>query len=272
MAQRTFGIAAIAILAAACQDPDAYYRNLPVMVGDGGLDRTPVTGAAGTGAAGTGAAGTGAAGTGVPGTGAAGTGAAGTSPFTGGAGTSGAAGTGVGSGAAGTGSVGGAGTGGGTCAGCRVSVVYTCLSDASDQATFVVEAQNKSGFAILLGDLTLRYWFTADAGKEPELNCDVAKLNCSKISTSQSQPPVKFQTISPPRPKADTYVEIKFPAGALDVNGTTGNVQLRLHNKDHSPMNQADDYSVDCGSKNTPHDSGKVTAYLKGVLVGGTEP
>jgi hypothetical protein len=265
--RQTFGIAALAaafaILPAACQDPDAYYRNVPVMVGDGGVDHAPAQGTAGTGAAGTGAAGSspfaGVAGT----SGAAGTSAAGTS---GGAGTTAAAGTGGGAGTSGA-----AGTGGGTCVGCRVSVVYTCLSDASDQASFVVEAQNKSGFAILLGDLTLRYWFTAD-GKEPELHCDVAKLNCSKISTSQSQPPVKFQSVVPPRPKADTYVEIKFPAGALDVNGTTGNVQLRLNNKDHSPMNQADDYSVDCGSKNTPHDAGKITAYLKGVLVGGTEP
>jgi hypothetical protein len=258
VAHLTFGIAALATLGSACLDPDAYYRNLPVTVGDGG---------AGTGAA----AGTsGAAGT----TGAAGTsGGAGTSspPLTGVAGTSGAAGT-TGSTSGGAGTTGSAGTGGGTCPGCRVSVVYTCLSDASDQASFVLEAQNKSAFAILLGDLTLRYWFTADPGKESELNCDVAKLNCSKISTSQSQPPAKFQTVSPPRPKADTYVEIRFPPGALDVNGTTGNVQLRLHNKDHSPMTQSDDYSVDCGSKNTPHDSGKVTAYLKGVLVGGTEP
>jgi hypothetical protein len=255
-----FGTAAIAVLAAACQDPDAYYRNLPVTTADAGADRVngPFTGAAGTkGAAGTtGAAGTsGAAGT----TGAAGTaGAAGT---TGTAGTSGAAGT-----------TGAAGTGGGTCPGCRVTVLYTCLNDASDAAGFVLEARNEGTTAFLLADLTLRYWFTADAGKELELNCDVARLGCNKISSSTSQPPVKFTPVTPERPKANTYFEVTFPPGALDVGGTTGNVQLRLHNKDYSPMSSADDYSADCASKNNAHDSGKVTAYLKGVLVGGTEP
>jgi hypothetical protein len=267
---RLFGFVAIVMVAAACEDPEAYYRNLPIMTGDAGA----MSGAAGrapTGAAGTGAAGTspiaGAAGTRGP------SGAAGT---TGAAGTSGAAGTGAaGSSAAGTGAAGtgAAGTGAAaTCAGCKVTVLYTCITDASDAAGFILEAQNKGSVAFLLGDLTLRYWFTADAGKEQELNCDVARLDCSKISSSSSQPPVKFTPVTPPRTKANTYVEIKFPPGALDVGGTTGNVQLRLHNKDYSPMNQSDDYSADCASKNNAHDSGKVTAYLKGVLVGGTEP
>jgi hypothetical protein len=268
VAHRLFGFVAIAMVAAACEDPEAYYRNLPVSVGAAGRG---ATGAAGTGAAGTGAAGTSAI-AGTAGTKGATnpTGVAGTS---GTSGTSGAAGTSsTGTGAAGTGAAGTSGASTGTCAGCKVTVLYTCITDASDAAGFIVEAQNKGTVAFLLGDLTLRYWFTADAGKEQELNCDVARLDCSKISSSSSQPPVKFTPVTPPRPKANTYVEIKFPTGALDVGGTTGNVQLRLHNKDYSPMNQSDDYSADCASKNNAHDSGKVTAYLKGVLVGGTEP
>ena len=47
MAHRLFGFAAIATLAAACGDPEAYYRNLPVTVGDAAPTRGPVSGAAG---------------------------------------------------------------------------------------------------------------------------------------------------------------------------------------------------------------------------------
>jgi hypothetical protein len=78
--------------------------------------------------------------------------------------------------------------------------------------------------------------------------------------------------VTPPRTKANEYIEIGFKQGAVDVGGTTGPVQLRLHNKDFTPMNQGDDYSADCGSIGQAHDSGKVTAYVKGVLVGGLEP
>jgi hypothetical protein len=266
--------------AGACQDPEMYYRNARATVGDAGADAGK-TGAAGSATPPTsGAAGTsniaGSSGN-VGSMGAAGTtatGAAGTTSAGGSSGTAGSSIGGAGAGAAGTtaSSTGSGGSSGGTCAGCKVSVLYTCLSDASDQASFVVEAQNKGTVAFLLGDLTLRYWYTVDAGKEQELNCDTARLNCSKISTSSSQPPVKFTPVTPPRTKANTYFELTFPAGAVDVGGTTGNIQLRLHNKDYTPMNQSDDYSVDCGQKSVAHDSGKITAYLKGVLVGGVEP
>lgn len=249
VAQRLLAFAATILAGAgACQDPEEYHRTVQITVGDAGADTGPKTGAAGTAI--------------PPATGAAGTtssGAAGTLGSTGAAGT-----TVSSSGAAGTGAV--------ACPGCKVSVMYTCLSDASDQASFVVEAMNKGPVAFLQGELTLRYWFTQDAGKEPELNCDTARLGCQKVPTSTSQPPVKFTPVTPVRAKANTYFEITFPPGAVDVGGSTGTIQLRLHNKDFTPMNQSDDYSVDCGSKNSPHDSGKITAYIKGTLVGGVEP
>jgi hypothetical protein len=289
---------------AGCGDPDQYLRHakddagtLPITTGDpntGGAGtgdvsttgRAGTTGAAGTfagsGAAGTtGAAGTiGAAGTtGAAGNGS-GTGAAGTIAGSGSAGTTGAAGANGAGGAGGAAGAAGAnagtaGSGGaGTCPGCKINVTYTCLTSASDSRSFVVEAKNAGAMLVLLKDLKLRYWYTVDAGKEQELDCDTAHLTCPYIITNQSPPPAQpvYAAVTPPRTKANEYVEIAITQGAIDVGGTTGSIQLRLHNKDYSPVNQANDYSADCGSIGQAHDSGKITAYVGGVLVGGTEP
>ena len=265
---------------AGCGDPDKYYRHLQGESGAGGIAilageaGTPgTTGAAGTDET-TGAAGdteSGAAGT-ISGAGAAGTNGSGNAGATGAAGatSTGAAGAGGTTGAAGAPSAGAGGTG--TCPGCKITVDYTCLSGASDQASFVVDATNAGSSLILLKDLTLRYWFTMDAGKEQELDCDTAQLTCAYLLTSASTPPVNFVAVTPPRTDANEYFEIAFKQGAIDVGGKTGTIQLRLHNKDFTPMNQADDYSADCGSTGQDHVTTKITAYLKGVLVGGVEP
>jgi endoglucanase len=271
-------------LGACQQDPDQYFRHAGDKAGSAGT-LAVMTGAAGA-SSGAGDA-TGDAGdpgnagsAGNPGN-AGTTGAAGAVAT---AGTSGAGTTGTGGspGAAGNGpagaSGGGAGHGGGgaagTCAGCKIEVTYTCLSGASDQASFVLDVTNQGSSLFLLKDLTLRYWYTVDAGKAQELDCDTARLTCAYIVTSMSPAPAapRFVAVTPPRPEANEYVEIAFVQGAIDVGGQTGAMQLRLHNKDYTPMDQSDDYSADCGSTGQAHDSSKVTAYLKGVLVGGTEP
>jgi hypothetical protein len=290
----TFVLMTVTLIGAgACQDPQEYFRHgeadaglIPVTTGaagggaagasSGGAGTTSATGAAGTlGGAGSigssGGAGTfgGAGSIGSSGAGTTGTGNAGT---VGSAGSSGAAGT-VGH-AGTTGTTGAAGTTAPPCPGCMVEVVYTCLTGASDSAGFVLEAKNTGTTLFLLKDLTLRYWFTVDPGKEQELDCDTARLTCAYIGTSMM--PIAGQSlfvpVTPPRTKANEYVQIAFTQGAIDVGGTTGAIQLRLHNKDFTPMDQTDDYSADCGSTGQAHDSSRVTAYIKGALVGGTEP
>jgi hypothetical protein len=274
---KLISIAAVAsaALLLGCGDPDQYLRHAH---SDGGPTLPATTGAAGaTGSAGnsgtagtagtSGSAGAGAAGSvGTAGTtGTAGTGAAGTAGSTGTAGTTGGAGT-----------TGAAGTGAATCPGCKVDVVYTCLGNGTDSRNFAVEAKNTGTSLVLFKELTLRYWYTADAAKEQWLDCDTAeKLTCNYIFKSTNQPPApqpKFVAVTPPRTKANEYVEIAITQGAMDVGGTTGRIQLRLHNKDFSQIDQSQDYSADCGAVGQAHSSGKVTAYIRGVLVAGTEP
>jgi len=258
---------ACAVAVAACQGPDPFFRYR----GDAGADLggagtyPPTAGTSGFAGAAAGFAGAGAAGA---------TGAAGAA-----IGAAGAIG-GAGAGAAGAGDAGATGAAGAAmpCTTCMVKVQYTCRADDSDgaQASFVLDVTNESSTTFPLTSLTLRYWYTVDVGKDQELDCDYAKLGCTNLVTSaDTSPAPKFVAVMPPRMYATEYAEIAFKAGALSLDPflDTGELQLRLHNKDFSPFKQADDdYSYNCSMKGNPIDWPKITAYLDGVLVWGTEP
>jgi hypothetical protein len=218
---------------AACQGADSYYRNRT----DGG-GAGPAQGSAGM------------------------------------AGAAGANGTAGAAGMAGAADATGAGGADGPCTGCMVKVQYTCRSNDTGQASFVLDVTNEGSLSFPLSELSLRYWYTIDPRKEQELDCDLASLGCTNIVTSADTPPPKFVAVMPPRPKANEYVEIAFKAGAfaLDPLLDTGEIQLRLHNKDFSPINQANDYSYDCSMKGNAIDSTTITAYVYGVLIWGSEP
>jgi hypothetical protein len=156
----------------------------------------------------------------------------------------------------------------------QVKVLYTCRSNDTGQASFVLDVTNEGSLSFALSDLSLRYWYTIDAGKQQELDCDVANLGCTNIVTSADTPGPKFVAVMPPKPKANEYVEIAFKVGAfaLDPLLETGQIQLRLHNKDFSPIVQTDDFSYDCSAMGAAAPSTKITAYIDGILVWGNEP
>lgn len=156
----------------------------------------------------------------------------------------------------------------------QVKVLYTCRSNDTGQASFVLDVTNEGPVSFALSALTLRYWYTADAGKQQELDCDVANLGCTNIVTSADTPGPKFVAVMPPKPKANEYVEIAFKPGAfaLDPLLETGQIQLRLHNEDFSPIVQTDDFSYDCSAMGAAVESTKITAYIDGILVWGNEP
>jgi Cellulose binding domain len=244
---------------------EPYHRQMFATASDGGQGGTasPSGVAGSTGIAGsTGFAGTtGAAGS--PGVGGQTGGSTGTAGTTGSAGHTGAAGTTATLPDGGAAGVSGA-AGAPACPGCKISVTYTCLSGAVDQAIFAIDVANQGATVVLLGDLTVRYWYTADAAKTQQLDCDDSKIGCTRLTS-------KFVAVTPPRTGANEYVEIVFPQGALSAMDTTGRIQLRLRNQDYTPINQTDDYSADCAN-NAAHANPKITAYLKGALVGGVEP
>ncbi len=137
-------------------------------------------------------------------------------------------------------------------------------SDPSDAAIKPhLMVVNTGSVPVDLQDVTLRYWFTRDTASTNLLGfCDYAVIGCGKVRQS-------FVPISS-RPGADTYLEVGFDPLALQVDDSTGTIQLRLHHGDYSPFDETDDYSW---ATNTAFAaSTTVTAYLHGQLVWGVEP
>jgi cellulose 1,4-beta-cellobiosidase len=133
-----------------------------------------------------------------------------------------------------------------------------------------LRVNNTSSGGLSLAQTVVRYWFTKDAPSGAVVNvyCDYAWLDC----TPTGNVTVKTVAVSPPRPNADTYVEVGFKsmAGTLAAGGTTYDIQLRIQKGDWSAFDETNDYSYTNGSAFV--DAPKVTVYYKDALVWGTEP
>jgi hypothetical protein len=113
-----------------------------------------------------------------------------------------------------------------------------------------------------LGTITIRYWFTKEAGASTFTSpCYYATVGCGNATTS-----VVAVT---PRTGADSYLLVSFASSTLAA-GDSSQVQLGLHKDDWSVFNEVDDYSYGTGTSYT--DSTKVTVYQGGTLIWGTEP
>jgi hypothetical protein len=125
---------------------------------------------------------------------------------------------------------------------------------------------------INLSTFTIRYWFTSDG-----IPFTMQTISCEQI---QPKPPLAeamvkttFHAVDPPRPNADSYIEIAFTpdAGGVGWMGMINQLDLRWTSmKNPGPM-QSNDYSFD-PSVTKYADYKKVTAYSNGTLVWGIEP
>ncbi|WP_051941238.1 glycoside hydrolase family 48 protein [Phaeacidiphilus oryzae] len=144
----------------------------------------------------------------------------------------------------------------------------------ADNDTNVTDNQIRPGLQVVntgsapldLTTVKLRYWFTANGGASTfSTYVDYAALGSSNVSS-------RVVAMASAKTGADHYLEVSFGSGAgsLAAGASTGQIQNRFNKTDWSAFNQADDYSF---ATNTSYaDSTKVTAYVNGTLVWGTEP
>jgi endoglucanase len=129
-----------------------------------------------------------------------------------------------------------------------------------------IQLVNTGSSAVSLSTITVRYWFTKDAGASTFSTwCDYALIGCGNITT-------RVVALSPARTGADSYLEIGYASGAgsLAAGASTGDGQFRFNKTDWSNFTEAGDYSYGTGTSLA--DSTKVTVYQNGTLIWGVEP
>ncbi|QFZ72190.1 glycosyl hydrolase family 5 [Streptomyces fagopyri] len=123
---------------------------------------------------------------------------------------------------------------------------------------------NGGSSTVDLSKVTIRYWFTGESSSAGyQTFCDWAQLGCSTVKTS-------VRAVSPSRTGADHYLEVGFTSGSLAAGADSGELQLRMAKSDWSNFDESDDYSR--GANSSYADAAKVTVYVAGTLVWGTEP
>ena len=150
----------------------------------------------------------------------------------------------------------------------RLGVYYYSDSVATGTSSIMmhVDVVNFTALSARLSQVTLRYWFTDEAAT----SANVLEQYYVPVATT-----MKFVAVNPPRPGANTMLEISYPA---DPDGGTSFVETRgfnfaFHKNNYSGnYDQTNDYSYDATLKTNLGLNPKITAYINGVLSWGCEP
>ncbi|WP_437635306.1 cellulose binding domain-containing protein [Sorangium sp. So ce854] len=140
-------------------------------------------------------------------------------------------------------------------------------ASSTQNLSFKVRVRNTGDEPIALGDVTIRYWFTADGASSAFVGeCDFTEVAGGRDGITRT-----FGTTS--GTEADRYLELGFSsaAGNLAPGATSGETQIRIHSADYEHMMQMNDHSFDATL--TAWTSWEnMTAYHDGVLAWGVEP
>jgi hypothetical protein len=133
------------------------------------------------------------------------------------------------------------------------------------QIEFGVSIVNTSDTPVALNTVTMRYWYTEDATGMQQPRCDSGIVGCSAVSLG-------VHAVTPPRLRADAYVELAFTGGAmLAPNAETGEIRITVLQTSSSMFTQSNDHSFrSTGAVYV--DAPNLTAYVGGRLAWGNEP
>ena len=135
---------------------------------------------------------------------------------------------------------------------------------ADNQLRPHLQVVNSGKAAVPLGELTARYWFTADGATDFQHWCDYARVDAKNVTHA-------VHTLDAPVNGADAYLEVGFVGGTLEAGGQSGEVQVRLAQHDWAAFDQSNDYSFDA-QRTEFVAAPQVTLYRQGKLVWGSEP
>jgi chitodextrinase len=128
-----------------------------------------------------------------------------------------------------------------------------------------IQLVNTGTTTVTLSTVTVRYWFSKEAGASTFATwCDYALKGCGNITQ-------KIVAVTG-KANADSYFEVGFTSGAgtLAPGANTGDIQNRFNKTDWSSFTESNDYSYGTGTSYA--DNAKMTVYVNGTLVWGTEP
>ncbi|MBC3783893.1 glycosyl hydrolase [Spirosoma utsteinense] len=123
---------------------------------------------------------------------------------------------------------------------------------------------NEGNVPVSYGDLSVRYWFTAEGTQNLNFFMDYAKLGNANVTGQFMR--------NMGRSKSDTYLQlnVKPTVGMLYPASNTGDIQYRIAKADWSTFNEDNDYSYKpTAAMDT---NSHVTIYYRDQLVFGAEP
>jgi hypothetical protein len=124
-----------------------------------------------------------------------------------------------------------------------------------------------SGKEINAPGLTLRYWYTSDAGSGTVQTASVEGSEGIGVTDAG----LTIVPVTPPRSGADSYVQIAQPPElGIISTGFEYWVAVQIAKADGSHYDQSNDYSYNGNAEGAP--TTNVTAYVNGTLFSGTEP